>query len=287
MSILWTGPWGIRTIRTHDGVAIAEYGDKLYAVFTSADQGGSLQYATYDGERWSEVGDIPGRRQSPSPVALAVYRNKLYCVRQGTDNYLWYFSFDGTAWSSDQRLPAHQTKAGPGAAVYNDQLYVVHQGNTDSLLWYCSFDGATWSGDRYVSGSEHLGSSTAAAVYNGSLYTAYRGAEGSTLYYRTFNGASWSEPAIVGHSNNSYPSTLGPALATKDNVLCLAHVGGPGDDGLYSPTFDGTTWSDDQSVGYSTDKAPALGTYAGGLYLVWKEPNDTRTSFLRGRVATS
>jgi hypothetical protein len=134
------------------GPALAEFKDKLYAMWREAGTGDELWYASFDGSKWSAPARIFGRGTSAAP-SLAVFRDKLYAAWKGmhSDQTLWYASFDGSKWSGQARIPG-ASSAGPHLSVFGDKLYAAWKGmNTDQTLWYASFDGSKWSGQALLS----------------------------------------------------------------------------------------------------------------------------------------
>ena len=79
------------------------------------------------------------------PPALAVFNNKLYCIREGRGNsgWLWCATFDGSTWSTDKLLPnddhAYGTSGPPALAVFNNKLYCIREGRGNSGWLWCAY----------------------------------------------------------------------------------------------------------------------------------------------------
>jgi len=218
---------------------------------------------------------------SASP-AVAVYRNKLYCVRQGRggSGWVWCATFDGNAWSDDQLIPnndhAYGISGSPALAVFNDKLYCVHQGRSDSgWLWCATFDGNSWSADQLIPHSNNaygLSASPALAVYNGKLYCARQGRDDSGwVWCSTFDGNSWSDDKLIPTPGNAYGVSDSPALASFQNKLYCARQGRGNSGWIWCATFDGQSWTNDRLIpssnnAYGISGSPALVEFNGQLY---------------------
>jgi hypothetical protein len=268
-----------------DSPALAVYKGKLYYAHGGRGDSGWLWCATLDGTSWSPDSQVaPGGNPvglSGSP-ALAVYKDRLYCVHGGRSDsgWLWVTSFDGTSWSPDTQVAPGGNPVGlsdsPALAVYQDRLYCVHGGRNDSgWLWVTSFDGTSWSPDTQVVASGNpvgLSASPALAVYDGLIYCVHggRGDSGWT-WCTTFDGTNWSEDHLIPDASNAYGLSDSPALAVFDNRLFCVR-GGRGDSGwLWCGTFDGTNWSADARVTpggnpVGLSNSPAVAEFGGRLY---------------------
>lgn len=210
-----------------DSPALVVYHGKLYCVRQGRDDSGWLWCSTFDGTSWSKDALIPNSSNAyglSSSPALAVFRDKLYCVRQGRDDsgWLWCGIFDGESWSKDALIPsatdAYGLSSSPALAVYNGKLYCVRQGRGDSgWLWCGTFDGNSWSKDQLIPTSSDaygLSSSPALVVFNGKLYCFRQGRDDSGwVWCGTFNGTSWSTDTLVPSSSNAFGISDSPAVA--------------------------------------------------------------------------
>ena len=265
--------------------AVAVYRNKLYCVRQGRGGSGWVWCATFDGSSWSSdqliKNDDHAYGISGSP-ALAVFNDKLYCIRQGRGNsgWIWCATFDGNAWSDDQLLPnndhAYGISGSPALAVFNDKLYCVHQGRSDSgWLWCATFDGNSWSADQLIPHSNNaygLSASPALAVYNGKLYCARQGRDDSGwVWCSTFDGNSWSDDKLIPTPGNAYGVSDSPALASFQNKLYCARQGRGNSGWIWCATFDGQSWTNDRLIpssnnAYGISGSPALVEFNGQLY---------------------
>lgn len=265
--------------------ALAVFNDVLYCVRQGRGNSGWTWCATFDGTSWSEDKLIPNNDNafgvSGSP-ALAVFNNKLYCIRQGRGDsgWLWCASTsDGTNWSEDALIPTNANAFGlsdsPALAVFNNRLYCAREGRGDSGWVWCAStsDGASWSEDALIPNSGNAYGTSggpALAVYNNKLYCIREGRGNSgQLYWATFDGTKWSEDKILPNKNSPYGTSGRPGLAVFDNKLFCINEG-RGDSGeLYWSAFDGTNWSGDNLLPCSgTSGPPALAVYNNKLYCI-------------------
>lgn len=172
--------------------ALASFGGKLYCVRQGRGGSGWTRYATFDGSRWSTDALLPNDENafglSGSP-ALAVFRGKLYCMREGRDNsgWAWCATFDGKTWSADALVPNDDNALGlsgaPALASFGGKLYSVRQGRSNSGQAWCStFDGSNWSTDALLPNDDNafeLSGSPALAVFGGKIYCVHEGKNGS------------------------------------------------------------------------------------------------------------
>ncbi len=230
---------------------------------------GNLAISTPNGEPASIAG--------PS---LALFRNRIYMAYRGanlTDIYLaWY---DGNTWQGNVKISSMtggispKTTATPALAAFRDKLYMVYKGES-STMYVAWFDGTKWFGNVKISSqsggiSPKTSLGVAAAVYNDRLYIAYRGSSSSTLYYAWFDGAKWGGNDPVKVNGKSAETATTPALTVYTArgvapVLCAAYPGSTTGN-LYFSTFNGSSWSGNQTI--SVQDGPGKGTPAthGGI----------------------
>ncbi|AYG69037.1 MULTISPECIES: sialidase family protein [unclassified Rhizobium] len=265
--------------------AVAVYRNKLYCVRQGRGGSGWVWCATFDGNSWSAdelIKDQDNAYGISGSPALAVFRDKLYCVRQGRDSsgWVWCATFDGNSWSDDRLIPSNDDAYGisgsPALAVFNDRLYCVHQGRGDSgWLWCATFDGNSWSADQLIPSADSaygLSGSPALAVYNGKLYCARQGRENSGwVWCASFDGSTWSNDQLIPTPGNAYGVSDSPALAVFQNKLYCLRQGRGGSGWIWGATFDGNTWTNDRLIpspdnAYGISASPALVVYNNQLY---------------------
>ena len=119
--------------------------NKLYAVWKDPGSGGELEYAFFDGARWSLQAQI-SQANSSVPPSLTSFKNKLYAAWKGkdADSRVWYSVFDGSHWSAQKQIPGPATLGAPALSVSGNKLYAVWKG-VGVALSGASFDGSTWS----------------------------------------------------------------------------------------------------------------------------------------------
>lgn len=149
--------------------AILSFKNELHCirVYSSNSYGlDALWWASWDGNRWNDQpmlalgDDAEDICKSSSAVALAIYRDNLYCMWEGTDKnegWLEGATYDGIRgiWN---RLPLGKTfgiSGAPALVNYNDRLYCIREGQGDSgWLWSARFNGDTWT-DKLIPSSEN------------------------------------------------------------------------------------------------------------------------------------
>lgn len=120
--------WGssdrIGTYKTSLEFGACEYRNRLHVVHCNSGKG--LFDVRFDGNSWSSSMRMNSMYALSGP-ALAVFKDKLYCVARGTDNQLWYTSLDGYDWSSYVKVRGGgaYTSSGPALAVYKNNLICV------------------------------------------------------------------------------------------------------------------------------------------------------------------
>ncbi|MEG4517225.1 MULTISPECIES: glycosyl hydrolase family 18 protein [unclassified Microcoleus] len=247
--------------------AVAVYDNKLFCVHEGQGEDGYLWYCTFDFKRneWSQdirlnVG-VGSRRHNNPSAALAVYREKLFCVHEGRgeDGLLWGCTFDKNTqtWSEDSKLssggkwpwdlkagtfgsapPFIKSSGAPGLAVLNDRLICLHEGSSESgTLWHCDFNGTEWSKDQEFFPTAELAAPVISItgppsleVIDGKLFCFYEGpgADGSL---RTLNYDSKHEDR-----NTNIGLSGSPAVKAYNGELYILHEG-PGEDGRLMMTI--------------------------------------------------
>jgi hypothetical protein len=227
---------------------------------------------------------------STGAPALAVYRQKLYCLRQERSNAGWTrgSSFDGTSWSGGDGLVNDENgetiglSSSPAMASYHDRLYLLHEGRSDKgWVWQSVNHGTSWSADDLVpdrAKAYGTSGSPALAVYQDKLHCLRQGRDDEGwLYHGINNGAGWSTDVLVRDANGSTVGvTSSPAVAVYGGLLhCVRHGRGREESKLWWTTYDGTGWSADRLIPssdapYSINGSPALVAFAGRLLCVFE-----------------
>ncbi|NMO18150.1 exo-alpha-sialidase [Pyxidicoccus fallax] len=261
--------------------SIVAYREKLYCLRQGRNDSGWVWCASYDGTNWSQDALIPNSSNAygtSGPSALAVFRGKLYCVREGRDDsgWVWCATFNGTTWSNDQLISTSGgtlgTSGAPALVVYQNKLYCIRAGRSDSGWVWCTSttDGVTWTKDTPIPNSSDAYGTTGTpglATYRGLLYCARQGRDGSGwVWCATFDGTTWSKDQLIPNSGDAYGVSGSPALVVyNDRLYCIRES--RSDKGwLWMGTFDGTTWSTDRRIpnndnAYGTSGRPALAVF--------------------------
>ncbi|GAP94273.1 exo-alpha-sialidase [Leptolyngbya sp. NIES-2104] len=121
-----------------------------------------------------------------------------------------------------------------------------------------------------------ISSSPALAVFQDKLYCIHEGfGNDGWLWVTTYDGKTWSKDVRLEKEGKKHLGTTGaPALVVYDGKLHCMREGQSGTGVLWHATFDGVSWSNDQSTGLDggTSRrgfAPAaLAVYRGTLYCV-------------------
>lgn len=245
---------------------------------------------------------------SGSP-AVAVFKDKLYCVFEGEGNrgWLYYSAFDGNEWSKAELLgnDSNRISGSPALAVFKDKLYCVHEelGET-GWLRYCTFDGNKWSdsiklGNHGTSLRKRRYPCASLAVHKEVLYCVHEGYGSKDgkgwLWYCTFDGKWSKDKKLPNHG------TIGTGgLAVVEETLICVHEGKDGSGVMWYTSFDdlfGTNeWNEDRElvlldaegkkVKCHTSGPPGVVTDANQLYcvhegsgndgLIWTFNNESR-----------
>ncbi|MFF3091609.1 hypothetical protein ACFVRB_42205 [Streptomyces nojiriensis] len=222
------------------------------------------------GEGWGADVQFTARYASEAP-ALAVFRDDLYCVYEGSgdDPDLWWTAHraDGSR-SEDQPFPGHHTLGSPALAVFQDRLYCAHRGGSgDWGMSLTSYDGDAWTPDRPVPDAESV-YGPALAVFRDALHLAYADAAQRIMVTTSRDGRSWTPPEPV----PGCATTRSPALAVYDGNLHLLY-GNPKDGAIHWTRLRGTTWTSEGALpGHRTRSNIGLAVFDGKLMCVHRDP---------------
>ncbi|MGO4213653.1 hypothetical protein AB4Y89_19930 [Terriglobus sp. 2YAB30_2] len=251
-----------------------------------------LRWTTTDGQHGWVAEKSMAEAFSETGPALAVFRDKLFCVYKGggDNNHIYWMCFggpdatDGT-WTSPQWIPDVATSDTPALAVSpdNTRLCCVYKGNGNDHLYQMWFDGNNWttSGSPIPQADSQSGS--ALALFQDKLFCVYRGGgSNNNIYYiESCDGANWS-------GANRIPNVAtgaGPALAVlnygpsnSDYVpyLCCVYRGSGGNDNLYWMWSDGNSWTSGSSPipMANSHSGPALAGFQNKLYCLYRGADD-------------
>ncbi len=196
--------------------------------------------------------------EESSSVSLKTYLHPAYTP-----------SGSGSYWSPQAR-GAKESDKKPALTAFNNALHMAWKGNGNGDIYAASFDGYQWSEKLKIPGSSQSGSgeAPALAVYNGKLYCAWIHDENIYLA-SSADGKSWEMEATL----TSMSTRAAPVLAAFNGRLYTAWSGYH-DDGVFYASFNGTQWTSQSKIGYSSDKttdtSPALAAHQGRLYAGWK-----------------
>ncbi|MFP2925679.1 trypsin-like peptidase domain-containing protein [Pyxidicoccus sp. 3LG] len=259
--------------------SVVAYREKLYCIREGRDDSGWVWCATFDGTTWSPgdqlIPSASGAYGTTGSPAAAVFRGKLYCVREGRDDsgWVWCATFDGTNWSGDQLISTSGgtlgTSGPPTLVVFQNRLYCIREGRSDrGWLWCTSTtDGITWTTDSLIpSNGNAFGTSgpPALATYRGLLYCVRQGRDDSGwVWCATFDGTNWSGDQLIPNGSDAYGVTGSPALVVYNDILYCIREGRSNSGQLWVATYDGTTWSTDRRLPndedpYGTSGRPGL-----------------------------
>lgn len=211
---------------------------------------------------------------------LAVYRDKVYNIRQGRGGHdVWCSIFDGATWSADMQLAptgnpenTYGTMYAPGTASYYGELYGVHQGTSGNSLWWFKYSNKVWSDDQPLPYLSSFGTSLVA--YNGTLFSFRTGTDSclyADLYTWSQTGSAWEEWKISPQNNpsGSFTSYLTPSAVTYNGLIYCFYKKSYSDLNIYFTTYDGKNWSAEQTVMPSSSPSTPVQTYSAPSAVVW------------------
>jgi hypothetical protein len=240
------------TTTTQHPVATTVFGGRLY-LFEVDTSDTRIWYKTMapfsNWSAWSTAGGpppagtvlffSPGSTSSwnrSTPLAAAVYNNRLYLFAVGTDDRIYDNSSpDGATWSGWQLVGGGPAYFGPAATVFNGQLLIFFVDSTYEI-YSRAFDGTTWQGAQPIDSRTYA--APAATVYNGQLHLFAVGTDNRVYDNISPDGASWSGWQAI-DSNTRWA----PAASTfTDGRLHLFAIG-TGIGALWENTSNGAGWS--------------------------------------------
>lgn len=130
---------------TKTGPVLAEYKDKLYLVFQSADREKKIHVATVNKDGKINRSVRLGSSTSMTP-ALSEYKGKLWMAFRSADRsgHIYIQGYDGRGWSKAKKLE-FTTQSGPALAEHDGRLHLVWRGKDNDKLYHAVYDGRRWS----------------------------------------------------------------------------------------------------------------------------------------------
>jgi hypothetical protein len=265
--------------------AAAAYHDRLYVAFKDHDSQHIRLASTNnpdDEASWvfSELppgfsGAGPSQILTCTSPALSVVGDSLWLAFKGHDNSrVWLASMRDNSYQGQGYLPDAETSEGPSMAG----PMVVYRGERDFRIWY-SFVG-TPGGEQDIPHASARTSGTPAVVNipNGDPLIAFRHADTNEIMFSSRGHTAahprgeWTAPAGILDAE----SDDDPALAVHHGVLYMAYVNflehqvQIASRGHHPWTAHGTL------PGVNTIRMPALVSFGGRLYVVFKGHNNDR-----------
>ncbi len=231
--------------------ALAMFNNQLWCVYRSGRDNNKLCYCFTPprqigvGSSWNREIEIPGQTTIEGP-ALAVFKDRLYCVYVGTggDNSLYstYWSHVDSSWSDAKKLPNHHSAYDPALAVFQGKLWCVYVQNArDNKLHYSTLDDidAQWSKGEPL--SKHVSAAgPALAASNNMLLCVHRGGGiDEDLWETAHDGTQWSEgKKLLTGLYHTEASSDGPSLIFREDqsLFVVAYKGAGSDTDVYTAT---------------------------------------------------
>ena len=191
---------------------------------------------------------------SPEP-AIAEFGGSPYAFARMSDNAIWYRKSTSSGWGDWQSLGGGLTSA-PAATVRGPVLYVFAKGG-DNAIWHIRYDGASWSNWESLGGG--LTSAPAAAVNsdtNPVLFVFAKGGD-DAIWHRRYDGSSWSNWESLGGVLTSAPAAAATYAPTRAETRYVFLYAKGGDNAIWHRRYDGTSWSDWESLGGVLNSATA------------------------------
>jgi hypothetical protein len=229
--------------------------------------------------RWEGEVNIPG--QTECTPYLAEFNGKLYMSYRDGNSRIHIDTLDGVGWAGEHPVPGN-TNLSPAAVIYRGEIWVARTGSDNRMHLVHSAEGDDWSGEILPIGRTN--DSPALANWRGNLCMAYKGWNNHSLWLNLYDGDNWiGEQPIIGCTTSQ-----APALTSHIGLLFIAYKGGNDNilrinycDGIKNGNYH---WVGEQQVaGSSSDISPALISFRGKLYLVYKQVGSTHICWRYGR----
>jgi hypothetical protein len=231
--------------------ALREYRGRLYAGLHASNAGAALIWS-YDAAAGWAVSSQAGFGGANSAVrSLAVYDGILYAGTSNTEG--------GQVWSSGGEGWSHVADTGFGDAanvavtcltVFKGRLYAATQNSAGSQIW--AYDGQNWA-SVVTSGLQDAANSSvqSLAVHANRLSAGTRNSNGAQLW-SSADGIHWTEFSTADWGS---AVTTVTALASYGSELYAA-ISGPPDQGAAVWKYDGVSWRESSSAGFSAASSP-------------------------------
>lgn len=274
------------------------FNQKLYLFWVGSGKDGAW-FTSFDGKKWTDqqsVNSNDGTVMSildGTSLSAVSFKEKLYLFWVGSVDGAWFTSYNGRYWTDKQSVKKLLTNQNNGNTMsvfegtnlsvvsFNQKLYLFWVGSDDGA-WFTTFDGKTWADQQALNKNYLDGTSFSAVSFKEKLYLFWLGSRKDGAWFTTFDGRTWASPqSIKAQLPNKTMSVLdGTNLSSVsfNQKLYLFWVGS-GKDGAFFTTFDGSTWTNQQSVKASLsnktmsilDKTSPYATLApnGLIYLFW------------------
>ena len=149
-----------------------------------------------------------------------------------------------------------------------DKLYTFHQGGEDAQFKYSSLNGSLWSNEGSVQNQGGVTATPASAVLNENIYLFY-GRNNVFYVNSTADGDTFAGESQV---PNTAGLNAGVAAVTYNGKIYLFYAN-PGSTVLMYRTFDGTSYSAEQSVppvpqAFDVEGTPAAAVFNDELYVL-------------------
>ncbi|MEV0926357.1 hypothetical protein AB0I99_14735 [Streptomyces spongiicola] len=197
---------------------LAVFNERLHCVTAAMTGDGRphLAYTTLDGDTWNAFTRVPMdlNLHSQSPLALAVFDNRLYCFGQNNRQEKVYTTFDGTTWSYLRLFSLDGEPA--AAAAFRGKLHYVTHSSDHERLEHRTFDGSSWSYHTPI--AQGFWGGPALTVHDDRLHCiASSGGTGpwGKLMHTAFDGHTWSDVRDM----HDVETSSAPALASLDGAL--------------------------------------------------------------------
>ena len=180
----------------------------------------------------------------------------------------------------------------PSQTVFNHTLYLAYVPSSFpnvSGISIASFDinqGTAWNNtgpQPQIAGRSIISVSTpalAGGTVGGAdlLFMVYFGVTGE-LTWCSFDGQSWTSPALVPNDTPVTSRNLQVTAAVINGKLMVCYIN---DGPMIWYTYDGTTWSDSQTVdSVSASLRPSLVNYGNTPYFVYCDNKDSKIKYIQ------
>jgi len=241
-------------------------------------------------------------RSTNAGPALALFKNKIWCVYVTTDGYLRCTTWpqNGTAWSADTAVKdssgnnARANNRTPALVTDGTTLYLIHVGLGTNQIYSCTTtDGATWVINTKVSNcSTEAG--VGGVVFNGTPYIVFPSdIDTDNLYTSAYYNGSWISSSSPS-TDNQPKSCSTPALQVFNGTLYMAHRGESNNESIWTCTLKGggpggsllLASTDTEGQNRSADGPALVATSWGRLWCLHRSNGNDDSADLYGALWT-